>query len=66
MGHVPYQATGPTAGLVVHGPQLIQLPCGGHFLPVDGSMRFESENRVQFIREALRTRASGEVVSGFP
>jgi len=38
-------------------------PGGAHFLRVDGSVHFESENIDQAILSALTTRAGGEVIS---
>ena len=38
-------------------------PGGTHFLRVDGSVHFESENIDQAILAALTTRAGGEVIS---
>jgi len=38
-------------------------PDGAHFLRVDGSVKFESENMDQAVLAALTTRAGGEVIS---
>ena len=38
-------------------------PGGAHFLRVDGSVKFESENMDQAVLAALTTRAGGEVIS---